>query len=217
MLLVNGIPLVVIEAKTPVRASQSWLDAALQVHDDYETNVPELFVPNVVLRRHRGQGVPLRLRRPAGRPVGAVAVEADDETPALSAGRDRRSTRCCARTSCSDMLASFTAYATRQEEAPHQDHRPLPAVRGDEPDRRARRRRASPKKGLIWHFQGSGKSLLMLFAARKLRLHPALKNPDRDDRGRPHRPRQPDLEHLLRRRHAQPGEGRQPRRSCSAC
>ncbi len=34
-----------------------------------------------------------------------------------------------------------------------------------------------PKKGLIWHFQGSGKSLLMLFAARKLRLHPALKNP----------------------------------------
>jgi type I restriction enzyme R subunit len=35
----------------------------------------------------------------------------------------------------------------------------------------------NPKKGLIWHFQGSGKSLLMLFAARKLRLHPALKNP----------------------------------------
>jgi type I restriction enzyme, R subunit len=34
-----------------------------------------------------------------------------------------------------------------------------------------------PRKGLIWHFQGSGKSLLMLFAARKLRLHPALRNP----------------------------------------
>src|SRR6185312_4637968 len=29
----------------------------------------------------------------------------------------------------------------------------------------------------IWHFQGSGKSLLMLFAARKLRLDPLLKNP----------------------------------------
>ena len=48
MLLVNGIPLVVIEAKTPVRASQSWFDAAVQIHDDYERNVPELFVPNVV-------------------------------------------------------------------------------------------------------------------------------------------------------------------------
>jgi type I restriction enzyme, R subunit len=37
--------------------------------------------------------------------------------------------------------------------------------------------RGYPKKGLIWHFQGSGKSLLMVFAAQKLRLHPRLGNP----------------------------------------
>lgn len=47
VLLVNGLPLVVIEAKTPVRQAVSWLDGALQVHDDYERNVPELFVANV--------------------------------------------------------------------------------------------------------------------------------------------------------------------------
>jgi type I restriction enzyme, R subunit len=75
VLLVNGIPLVVIEAKTPVRSSQSWLDAALQVHDDYEKNVPELFVPNVFLGGDRGQGVPLRLGRHAGRLWGPVALE----------------------------------------------------------------------------------------------------------------------------------------------
>ena len=34
-----------------------------------------------------------------------------------------------------------------------------------------------PKKGLVCHFQGSGRSQVMLFAARKLRLHPALGNP----------------------------------------
>src|SRR5437773_11324130 len=34
-----------------------------------------------------------------------------------------------------------------------------------------------PKKGLIWHFQGSGKSLLMVFAAQKLGLHPKLGSP----------------------------------------
>lgn len=34
-----------------------------------------------------------------------------------------------------------------------------------------------PKQGLIWHFQGSGKSLLMVFAAQKLRMIPELKNP----------------------------------------
>src|SRR5690606_20960566 len=33
------------------------------------------------------------------------------------------------------------------------------------------------KKGLIWHFQGSGKSLLMVFAAQKLRRSPELKSP----------------------------------------
>jgi type I restriction enzyme R subunit len=34
-----------------------------------------------------------------------------------------------------------------------------------------------PKKGLIWHFQGSGKSLLMVFAAQKMRLEVELRNP----------------------------------------
>ena len=47
VLLVNGLPLVVIEAKTLVRSSQSWFDGATQIHDDYERNVPELFVPNL--------------------------------------------------------------------------------------------------------------------------------------------------------------------------
>lgn len=34
-----------------------------------------------------------------------------------------------------------------------------------------------PKKGLFWHFQGSGKSLLMVFAAQKLRSLQRLGNP----------------------------------------
>jgi type I restriction enzyme, R subunit len=34
-----------------------------------------------------------------------------------------------------------------------------------------------PRKGLIWHFQGSGKSLLMLFAAQLLRAIPELQKP----------------------------------------
>ena len=34
-----------------------------------------------------------------------------------------------------------------------------------------------PRKGLIWHFQGSGKSWLMVFAAQKLRRQNELKAP----------------------------------------
>ena len=33
------------------------------------------------------------------------------------------------------------------------------------------------KKGLIWHFQGSGKSILMVYAAQQLRKEPRLKSP----------------------------------------
>jgi type I restriction enzyme R subunit len=47
VLLVNGFPLVLIEAKTPTRAAVTWVDGAVQVHDDYEKFVPELFVCNV--------------------------------------------------------------------------------------------------------------------------------------------------------------------------
>ena len=47
VLLLNGLPLVVIEVKTPVRSSRSWFDGATQIRDDYERNVPDLFVPNL--------------------------------------------------------------------------------------------------------------------------------------------------------------------------
>src|SRR6185437_8819357 len=44
----NGFPLVVGEAKSPVRPAYSWIDAAAQVNEDYEQNVPMFFVPNVL-------------------------------------------------------------------------------------------------------------------------------------------------------------------------
>jgi len=47
VLFVKDFPLVLVEAKTPVRQSVSWFDGAKQVHDDYERFSPELFTPNV--------------------------------------------------------------------------------------------------------------------------------------------------------------------------
>jgi len=46
VLFVNGIPLVIGEAKTPTRPAISWVDGAVQVQDDYEVNVPAFFAPN---------------------------------------------------------------------------------------------------------------------------------------------------------------------------
>ncbi|HTA27387.1 MAG TPA: type I restriction endonuclease, partial [Bacteroidia bacterium] len=44
---VNGIPLVIGEAKTPVRPAVSWLDGAHDIHVGYENTIPQMFVPNV--------------------------------------------------------------------------------------------------------------------------------------------------------------------------
>lgn len=175
VLLVNGIPLVVIEAKTPVRASQSWFDAAVQIHEDYERNIPELFVPNVVSIATEGKefrygsiGLPVDL-------WGPWRIVADVATPALK--RIEQAVDSMLRPDVLlDLLASFTAYATDKKKrrikivARHQQYEATNQIV-------ERVVAGHPKKGLIWHFQGSGKSLLMLFAARKLRLHPALKNP----------------------------------------
>ena len=175
VLLINGIPLVVIEAKTPVRASQSWLDAAVQIHDDYERNVPELFVPNAISIATEGKefrygsiGLPVEL-------WGPWRIEADAETPTLM--RIAQAIDSMLRPNVVlDLLANFTAYATDKKKrrikivARHQQYEATNQIM-------ERVVAGHPKTGLIWHFQGSGKSLLILFAARKLRLHPALKNP----------------------------------------
>ena len=175
VLLVNGFPLVIIEAKTPVRSSESWFDGAVQVHEDYERNVPELFVPNVFSVATEGKeyrygsiGLPVEL-------WGPWRVEADSRTPALQQVEEAIDSMLRPQVVL-DLLANFTAYATDKRKrrikiiARYQQYEGANKIV-------ERVVAGHPKKGLIWHFQGSGKSLLMLFAARKLRLHPALGNP----------------------------------------
>ena len=173
VLLVNGIPLVLIEAKTPVRSSQSWLDAALQVHDDYEKNVPELFVPNVFSVATEGK----EFRYGSVRmPVDMWGPWRDGDGPQTMGAVEKAATSMLRPAMVLDMLDSFTAFATQKGK-----HRIKIIARYQQVDGVnkvvARVVAGQPRKGLIWHFQGSGKSLLMLFAARKLRLDPALKNP----------------------------------------
>ena len=175
VLLINGFPLVLLEAKTPVRPSVSWVDGALQVHNDYEKYVPELFACNVFSVASEGK----ELRYGSVRmPVNLWGPWRVDEAAAPSGLSDlqRAVTGLLSPATVLDVLSSFTLFATDKKK------RRLKIVcryqQYEAANRLVRRVVAGrPKKGLIWHFQGSGKSLLMVFAAQKLRLTPALKNP----------------------------------------
>ena len=174
ILLINGLPLVLIETKTPVRSSESWLDAAVQIHDDYEQNVPELFVPNVFSVATEGK----KCRYGSVRmPVHLWGPWRSDDDGLQSMGEVEKAVTSMLRpTTVLDMLANFTAFATEKGKARIKIIARYQQVEGANTIVE-RVVAGQPRKGLIWHFQGSGKSLLMLFAARKLRMHPALKNP----------------------------------------
>ena len=158
-----------------MRSSQSWLDGVLQVHDDYERNVPELFVPNAFSVATEGKEYRYGAIRLPVEFWGPWRLEDDDALPSM-AQVEQAVTSMLRPKVVLDLLANFTSYAT------HKGKQRIKIVARYQQYEGANKLvervvAGQPKKGLIWHFQGSGKSLLMLFAARKLRLHPALKNP----------------------------------------
>jgi type I restriction enzyme R subunit len=175
VLLVNGLPLVVIEAKTPVRHAVSWLDGALQVHDDYEKNVPELFVANVFSVATEGKELMFgSVRAPVN--LWGPWRDEDKTAPGTLAGLKAAVNGLLRPSVVLDILAHFTLFATDKNK------RRIKVVCRYQQYEAAnlivqRVLAGKPRKGLIWHFQGSGKSLLMVFAAQKLRLQPELGNP----------------------------------------
>lgn len=174
VLLINGLPVAIGELKTPVRNAISWLDGAQDI-SDYEKSVPEMFVPNVFnfasegkCYRYGSVNMPLTKWGPWHTPdhkaEGSLAdvkiSVADMITPEK----------------VMDIMQFFTVFSTDKK------HRKIKVICRYQQYEAAnlmidRVKAGYPKQGLIWHFQGSGKSLLMVFAAQKLRMMPELQNP----------------------------------------
>ncbi|MDX1352097.1 MAG: HsdR family type I site-specific deoxyribonuclease, partial [Thiomicrorhabdus sp.] len=177
VLLINGIPVVVGEAKTPIRPSVTWLDGAHEVHSIYENAVPQLFVPNILSFATEGRELfygaircPLEFWAPwrvedaqLTRAVGLSGVGAE-LTDLLSPAR------------LLDIMRNFSLFTTNKKK---QRIKVIPRFQQYEGANKIVQRviEGKVKKGLIWHFQGSGKSLLMVFAAQKLRRAAQLKSP----------------------------------------
>lgn len=174
VLLINGFPIAIGELKTPVRDAISWLDAAGDIHA-YEKSIHRMFVPNVFnfategkCFRYGSVCMPINLWGPWHTPtnkgegtLAEVKISVEDMiTPAK----------------VMDIFQFFTIFATDKKYRKYKIICRYQQYEGA--NLLVERVKAGyPKKGLIWHFQGSGKSLLMVFAAQKLRMMPELKNP----------------------------------------
>ncbi|MEW2508308.1 HsdR family type I site-specific deoxyribonuclease [Amycolatopsis sp. NPDC047767] len=162
---VNGLPLVVVEVKSPT-AKSGWIDAAREINDVYAPEYPWFFTPNVfavasdgLKLRFGAVGAPTNMWQP-------FRSTADDEDLSGQADVQRSVELLMNPATILDMLANFALFDTSgggvdkkylprypQIEAAHLIHERI--LEGG-------------SKGLIWHHQGSGKTLLMVFAASLL-------------------------------------------------
>ena len=179
VMMINGIPVVVGEAKTPIRPSVSWLDGAHEVHDIYENAVPQLFVPNILSFATEGKELyygavrcPLEFWAP-------WRLENDEDAIAKrlglgEVGKELSDLLSPAR--LLDIMRNFSLFSTDKKK---RRIKIIPRFQQYEGANKIveRVKEGRVKKGLIWHFQGSGKSFLMVFAAQKLRREPDLKSP----------------------------------------
>ena len=179
VMMINGIPVVVGEAKTPIRPSVSWLDGAHEVHEIYENAVPQLFVPNILSFATEGKELyygaircPLEFWAP-------WRLENDEDAIAKrlglgEVGKELSDLLSPAR--LLDILLNFSLFSTDKKK---RRIKIIPRFQQYEGANKIveRVKEGRVKKGLIWHFQGSGKSFLMVFAAQKLRRSPELKSP----------------------------------------
>ena len=178
VMFVNGIPLVVGEAKTPVRPSVSWLDAASDIHDGYENSVPELFVPNVLSFATEGKELYYgAVRTPLEFWTAWRVNEGDDVSRLMGLNNVAAEMKqLLSPKTLLDILYNFTTYSTNKKRqrikivCRYQQYEGANLIVQRVLENKI-------KRGLIWHFQGSGKSLLMLFAAQKMRKLKELKSP----------------------------------------
>ncbi|MGE5556952.1 MAG: type I restriction endonuclease subunit R [Caulobacteraceae bacterium] len=181
VLFVNGLPLCVIELKNPADEKTTLFNAYNQLQT-YKREIPTLFNYNELLIISDG----LDAR------VGSLTAEMDRFMPWRTMDKDKKADKSSVplevliRGICDKRrLLDFIRYFIVFEDAGtgsynkiiagyHQYYAALKAVEstieasGPDGDRRC---------GVVWHTQGSGKSLTMAFYAGAIVLHPIMENP----------------------------------------
>ena len=177
--VINGIPMVIGEAKTPVKASVTWADGAADIMH-YQKSIPEMFVPNILTFASEGRELQ----------YASIGCPVDKWGPWFADEKRKHGT-------LEDTEHNYVSLMTPERLL--DIYRFYSVFTGASGGRKIKivcryqqylggeaivqrvlstyTNGSGPRKGLIWHFQGSGKSWLMVFAAQKLRRQEVLKAP----------------------------------------
>ncbi|MEW6457002.1 MAG: HsdR family type I site-specific deoxyribonuclease [Acidobacteriota bacterium] len=172
MLYVNGIPLVNIECKNPASISESWYNAYKQVKD-YEKIVPELYkyVQIGVAAESRAKYFPIvpwqdEVKTHEWKEEGKDSIDSVIEILSRKSLLDILKHFLFFRIEFGNASKAITRYM-QYSAANKIVNRVMANLTGQE----------EKNRGLIWHWQGSGKTLTMIFAAHKLYYMKELENP----------------------------------------
>ncbi|HZI12196.1 MAG TPA: type I restriction endonuclease subunit R [Myxococcus sp.] len=180
VVFVNGLPLAVIELKNAADEKATVWNAFQQLQT-YKSELPSLFVFNEVLVASDGLEARLgTLSSNRERFLPWRTIEGEELAPASLSQLEVLIRGVFEPQRFLDLIRYFTVYeddggtVTKKMAGYHQFHavgRALDATLA------ASRPRGSRRAGVVWHTQGSGKSLTMAFYAGRIILHPEMRNP----------------------------------------
>lgn len=192
VLLVNGIPVVLAEYKSFINSGKDWREGVNQLHR-YQREAPAMLVPNVFcvsadeqefrygpvafrinsqqdIDEQRDHWRPWLSQYPTRRLYWTLPDDQLDADPVRAATHGLLMPG-----NVLDFIENFTVFETKRNKTTKKIARYQQFEAAN--DMVDRVLEGQYKTGLVWHTQGSGKSLTMIFTAYKLRRQAKLKNP----------------------------------------
>ena len=182
ILYVNGIPLVNIECKNPVNISESWYTAYKQIID-YINIVPELYkyIQIGIAAESLVRYFPIITWKNETSAFGWRSEQIENkEEHNLEEDAVNSMTEMLAPEILLDIIRSFLFFRVERGESGKVITRYMQFRAANKIANRVFENLAGEEeknKGLVWHWQGSGKTFTMIFAANKLYFSKELKNP----------------------------------------
>lgn len=174
ILYINGIPIANIECKNPASLTENWYNAYTQIKD-YEKTIPELYkyIQIGVAAEQKAKYFPIvpwqqqeeiKIHEWREKPKDSIDSTIEMLTPntILNIIKNYLFFR-IEYGSATKVITRYMQYRAAEQIT----NRIVNHIQGKTPK----------NKGLIWHWQGSGKTLTMIFAANKLYHTPQLENP----------------------------------------